>query len=169
MIGTEGQVRLVDGNGYSSGRVEIYHNGVWGTVCDDSFGISNAIVICRQLGFSSAADYFCCAHYGRGNGTIWLDNVSCNGSESSISSCNHNSWGSHDCGHNEDVGVACINAFWSPNSTAFEFLFITQFNIARIAFLSVKDCITQIKSSRSRTYSNSKRLLLGHYTRKMER
>ncbi|RDD43408.1 Deleted in malignant brain tumors 1 protein [Trichoplax sp. H2] len=112
--GTEGQVRLVDGNGYSSGRVEIYHNGVWGTVCDDSFNISNAIVICRQLGFSSAADYFCCAHYGRGNGTIWLDNVSCNGSESSISSCNHNSWGSRDCGHNEDVSVACINVTTVP-------------------------------------------------------
>ncbi|EDV27497.1 uncharacterized protein TRIADDRAFT_53242 [Trichoplax adhaerens] len=108
--GTEGQIRLVNGNGYSSGRVEIYHNGVWGTVCDDNFGISNAIVICRQLGFSSAANYSCCAQYGQGSGTIWLDNVSCSGSESSISSCNHNSWGSHNCGHSEDVGVACINA-----------------------------------------------------------
>jgi len=46
-------------------------------------------------------------HYGRGNGTIWLDNVQCIGYESSLADCQHNSWGSHNCGHNEDVSIAC--------------------------------------------------------------
>lgn len=47
------QVRLVDGNSFDSGRVEIYHNGQWGTVCDDGFGENEARVICRMLGYNS--------------------------------------------------------------------------------------------------------------------
>ena len=42
-----------------------------------------------------------------GSGQIWLDNVQCNGSETSIADCEHNGWGIHDCGHNEDVVIIC--------------------------------------------------------------
>ena len=43
----------------------------------------------------------------RGSGRIWLDNVYCNGTETDIALCPHNAWGSHDCGHHEDVSVRC--------------------------------------------------------------
>ena len=65
---------MTDGPNPKSGRVEVKHNGVWGTICDDNFGENESQVICRMLGFSSnvgriyngsISDY-------QGNGPIWI-------------------------------------------------------------------------------------------------
>ncbi|KAJ8345624.1 hypothetical protein SKAU_G00298170 [Synaphobranchus kaupii] len=103
------QVRLVDGNGSCSGRVEVYHSGQWGTVCDDNWDIKDAIVVCRELGCGLAVSATESAQFGQGNDTIWMDNVICTGSEHSLSQCSHSGYGQHNCHHGEDAGVVCLD------------------------------------------------------------
>ncbi|XP_016113110.1 galectin-3-binding protein A-like [Sinocyclocheilus grahami] len=102
----EGRVRLV-GDLPSSGRVEVYHDGQWGTVCDDGWELAEAQVVCRQLGFPGAISVMAGGQYGEGSGPIWLDDMNCKGSESSLSECSFKGWGVTDCSHKEDAGVVC--------------------------------------------------------------
>lgn len=50
-------IRLVDGTNNLEGRIEIYINGGWGTICDDSFDDTDAAVVCRQLGLSAGMHF----------------------------------------------------------------------------------------------------------------
>ena len=103
-------IRLVN-DGYSishaQGRVEVFYNGIWGTVCDDYWDLNDAKVVCRQLGFGRATRAYKSATFGPGNGKIWMDGVRCTGSERSLTECPHNGWGIQNCGHSEDAGVQC--------------------------------------------------------------
>ena len=87
--------------------MEVFHSGAWGTVCDDDWGILDALVVCRQLGYRSAISAPHSATYGQGRGMIWLDDVNCLGSESSIAECPHSGWAIHNCYHSEDASVVC--------------------------------------------------------------
>ena len=107
-FGFKAEYRLVGGTNANEGRLEVLHGGVWGTVCDDGWSDVNAAVVCRHLGLpaDNARGTFT-AHFGGGSGEIWLDDVSCEGSEGNLRECFHNGWGNHDCGHHEDAGVIC--------------------------------------------------------------
>ena len=99
-------IRLVGGRGPYEGRVEVNY-GQWGTVCQDRFDINDANVVCRELGYPRAIQYYRRAHYGQGNGIIWLDDLSCTGTETSLYNCSHNGVNIHNCRHTQDVGVVC--------------------------------------------------------------
>ncbi|NXF78214.1 DMBT1 protein, partial [Sclerurus mexicanus] len=90
-----------------AGRVEVFHGGKWGTVCDDYFNMNSANVVCRQLNCGHAVSVLGLSYFGPSNKEIQLDDVRCRGSEWHLWDCRHAGWGRHNCGHNEDVSVIC--------------------------------------------------------------
>ncbi|KAI1892333.1 hypothetical protein AGOR_G00132280 [Albula goreensis] len=100
-------VRLVGGSDRCAGRVEVYHNGTWGTVCDHGWDMVNAGVVCRELGCGQALIAPIGATYGEGVGQIWLDDVSCMGNEDSLTACMSRGFGMHNCNHSNDASAVC--------------------------------------------------------------
>ncbi|NXL49275.1 C163A protein, partial [Podilymbus podiceps] len=105
-------LRLVDGGGRCAGRVEVKHEGVWGSVCNYDFDWDAlwATVVCRQLGCGPVARASTYTPFGRGTGQIWLQPFFCRGNEKMLQDCPHFGWGKHFCGHDRDVGVTCREA-----------------------------------------------------------
>ncbi|XP_047405650.1 LOW QUALITY PROTEIN: antigen WC1.1-like [Sciurus carolinensis] len=101
------ELRLVDGDGRCAGRVEILRQGSWGSICDDSWDLSDAHVVCRQLDCGMALEATISAHFGEGSGPIWLDELNCTGEEAHVWQCPSQGWGQHNCRHKEDAGVIC--------------------------------------------------------------
>lgn len=101
------ELRLVNAWSRCAGRVEVFYEGVWGTVCDDNFDMTNAHVVCRQLGCGEAITVMGWSYYGPGVGIIVLDDVNCTGTELYLGDCQHAGWLTSNCGHNEDVSVIC--------------------------------------------------------------
>ena len=109
------------GSGPHEGRVEVFHNGQWGTVCDDNWSMNDATVLCRQLGYEQVLAVHREAFFGEGTGPIWYDNLLCVGTETSLAQCPHNGIGVHNCNHSEDAGVTC-------DGKPFDFRFIDSHN-----------------------------------------
>ena len=105
-------VRLSNGHSRTSGRVDMFINGQWGTVCDDHWGTRSSTVLCRQLGLGNTGRF---NRYtvGPSSYPIFLDDVNCIGTEANILACPHLRLGSHNCGHAEDTGVICSGLYSS--------------------------------------------------------
>ncbi|XP_010133362.1 PREDICTED: CD5 antigen-like, partial [Buceros rhinoceros silvestris] len=116
------RTRLVNGSSSCSGRVEVLHNGMWGTVCNKGWNLTEAQVVCEEVGCGHAvlARVVCSqlvcgasveapgkASFGQGHGPIWLDEVNCTGAEGGITECSLKPWGAPNCSHGEDAGVVC--------------------------------------------------------------
>ncbi|XP_036003938.1 deleted in malignant brain tumors 1 protein-like [Fundulus heteroclitus] len=82
-----------------SGRVEIYNNRSWGTVCNNSWDINDARVVCRQLDCGTALSVL---QFGEGAGEI--NEANCAGSERYLSECGIRA---QTCNHSQDAGVIC--------------------------------------------------------------
>ena len=97
----------------NAGRVEVLHNNVWGTVCDDylSRGSSRQTnfinVTCEEMGYSGAGTALLTSAVESGVDPTWMDNVDCAGTESRLSMCPQNGWGIENCSHAEDIGLNC--------------------------------------------------------------
>ncbi|XP_010284541.1 PREDICTED: deleted in malignant brain tumors 1 protein-like [Phaethon lepturus] len=100
-------VQLENGSSNCSGRLEVFHEQKWGTVCDNSWDLTDAQVVCRQLGCGTAVSAPGSARFGQRTGQIWLDDVNCAGAETVLTECRAKPWGDHNCNHGEDAGVEC--------------------------------------------------------------
>ena len=129
-----GNLRLVDGaktdpgnnDNPSEGRLEVFYDGEWCTICDDYWTDEEADVACRQLGFVGGSvedwDRFRSSFFppGTSDQAIVLDDVRCTGGQSALAECRHRGWGVHNCKHAEDVGIRCIQNSEGPYITNME-------------------------------------------------
>ena len=109
----DGDLRIRGGPTHNEGRLEIFHDDEWGTVCDDFFGRIDAKVACKQLGYTGAEAVLTDVAVAPGR-RFWLDDVNCNGSENKLTECFYNNgrleippWGTANCIPAEQVGVRC--------------------------------------------------------------
>eukprot|EP00057_Strongylocentrotus_purpuratus_P011985 XP_011666459.1 PREDICTED: deleted in malignant brain tumors 1 protein-like [Strongylocentrotus purpuratus] len=104
------QVRLIGGANDAKGRIEVMHDGSWGTVCDLNWDLRGARVVCRVLGFDGALDAPKSASFGKGSGRILLTYVSCEGTEDNLADCAHPGVGDYSfCSHGRDAGAICYS------------------------------------------------------------
>ncbi|XP_038079311.1 scavenger receptor cysteine-rich type 1 protein M130-like isoform X1 [Patiria miniata] len=104
------RLRLRGGTNAFEGRVEILHEGVWGSICNDKWDIQDAQVVCGELQLGSAVDALSVSddfESASPRMPIHLDDLECSGTESKLEFCPHLEWGRHNCAHDEDAAVRC--------------------------------------------------------------
>ena len=112
----EGTVRLVGGTTPLEGRVEIFHLGQWGTVCDYyvyshypyyDWDLADATVVCHQLGYLRAVGAPRSAAFGAGSGPSWYIGVRCGGNMHNLTECSNDGDSGNACSHSQAAGVIC--------------------------------------------------------------
>ncbi|KAM4650671.1 uncharacterized protein O3C94_013374 isoform 2-T2 [Discoglossus pictus] len=130
----EQSLKLVNGPSICAGRVEVFHNGEWKTMCDDSWDTRKAQVVCRQLNCGTALAAPGNAYYGPGNGSILLHNLICSGKESSINNCTLQPWEKLGCYHYEDASAVCSEHLPKPKIEVSTMNYSSELNITCIVY-----------------------------------
>lgn len=100
-------MRLTNGPHPCAGRVEVYNNGQWGTICGESWDLSDASVVCKQLDCGRAHKISTLTEYGLGSGHAFTHRFECNGREQTLSQCSQRSIQGLTCNTTSVAGVAC--------------------------------------------------------------
>ena len=92
------------------GRLEVFLNSQWGTVCRTGWDANDAQVACNQLGYSSVETTLDTS-FGSGSSSqpVWLGNLQCGGHESELQNCPHMGIGFTGCSYTDYVGIVCTN------------------------------------------------------------
>ncbi|XP_049333075.1 deleted in malignant brain tumors 1 protein-like isoform X6 [Astyanax mexicanus] len=101
------QARLMNGSDSCSGRVELQYLSEWGTVCDVSWDMRAASVLCAQLKCGSSVAVLGSDWFGEVSGRIWADVFDCQGNETHLLKCPISSWSRTACSHKQYAGVIC--------------------------------------------------------------
>ncbi|XP_021238839.1 antigen WC1.1-like isoform X3 [Numida meleagris] len=99
------RLRLAGGPGRCAGRVEVYSRGTWGTICQDTWTLQDATVVCRQLGCGWALEAPGSERFGPGTGTLWLGAGGCSGMEDALWHCPAPL--ERGCKHGSSAGAVC--------------------------------------------------------------
>lgn len=68
--------------------MEVFYGGLWGTVSAKKWDLTDAMVLCRQLGFTKAHGTY--NKKPKGKRVIWFTDFECQGSEATLGQCKHN-------------------------------------------------------------------------------
>ncbi|KXZ52991.1 hypothetical protein GPECTOR_8g361 [Gonium pectorale] len=100
-----GAVRLAGGPNAWSGRVEVFYDGLWGTI--GRVTANEARVICTQLGLTGGRPADAKYTYGTESGPVWLSGFSCQGTETNVTQCSNIVWDGEAASHDYDAAVMC--------------------------------------------------------------
>ena len=104
------QIRIQGGENPREGRVEVFHNGRWGTVCGDDWGIEEAMTVCRQLNLGYATKAVTHKNFSETGLKIIMSGVKCRVDETSLYYCQHDEWKNTTCSSDDKVaGVICVS------------------------------------------------------------
>lgn len=117
-VPNEGSLRLVDGNAFS-GKVEIFFNSSWFSICERGWSKPDAHVACRQLGLEPG-DILDVSAVARNDTQMLLKDVGCSGNEKKLGECELPVvTDSDNCDADEVAGVTCTGIFVCFKATSF--------------------------------------------------
>ncbi|XP_072170140.1 uncharacterized protein [Diadema setosum] len=115
----QSDIRLVGGSSLVEGRLEVFYNGVWGTICDEGWDDIDRLVVCKQLGFPVATSDTPSYPAASALQQIWLRDVGCAPGDERLTDCvTNDQWGDTvTCSHQRDVTIRCsgLNLNIAPN------------------------------------------------------